>query len=333
MASGRTISASQLTPKDEKIIQLCEEISKSVENMLTGEQKKRFKDEYGKISFTRDGGAGRGAGKLQRDALCTRGIQGKAPFSNRNLRWHPLVIATNEHNNYAKTINRIEILGDTGQETLVFYVNENGNEVGYPADIVHKLTERYVTLPCHWEPLLAQVKNWNDTQWTQNSCIIPAYEACDWPAAVEAYAVLAISIAVDTFELNFDSIYNAIVDILKNQQIDKDITLPSEKFPEDKDDIISCPLCKLPKSQPPANQAPRKREERYKFAFSGNKRDEGDDSSLQIMHIEPLGESELKHSGANVRYGHRWCNIAMTDHSIDETVDFMEYIVKIAHKR
>ena len=31
-------------------------------------------------------------------------------------------------------------------------------------------------------------------------------------------------------------------------------------------------------------------------------------------------------------FGHRWCNVAMIDHSIDETVDFMEYIVN-AHRK
>jgi hypothetical protein len=33
-----------------------------------------------------------------------------------------------------------------------------------------------------------------------------------------------------------------------------------------------------------------------------------------------------------VRYGHRWCNVAMTDHSVEETVDFMKAVVS-AHER
>jgi hypothetical protein len=53
---------------------------------------------------------------------------------------------------------------------------------------------------------------------------------------------------------------------------------------------------------------------------------------MQIVHVNPLIESEVRHNAANVRFGHRWCNVAMTDHSIEETVDFMEYIVK-AHNR
>ena len=35
-----------------------------------------------------------GGGKIQRDAICTRGRQ--RPFSNRNLRWHPLIVAENK---------------------------------------------------------------------------------------------------------------------------------------------------------------------------------------------------------------------------------------------
>lgn len=86
MATGRTISASFLTKKDEQILDLCGKISDTiVAGIANDEDKKRFVKEYGKISKSRDAGLGLGGGKLQRDALCTRGIQGKLPFSNRNL--------------------------------------------------------------------------------------------------------------------------------------------------------------------------------------------------------------------------------------------------------
>ena len=332
MATGRTISASFLTNKDEKIIELCGKIAETIKEEIPNiDDKKKFNNEFGKISFTRDAGAGRGAGKLQRDALCTRGVQGKAPFSNRNLRWHPLVIASNPLS-YAKTIERIEIEGEDEQQTLIFVVKENGIEKTYPSDKIHELPERYVTLPEHWDAHLDKLRLWNDTLWTQNSCIITAFEACDWNAALESYAVLGLSIAVDNYGIDFQTIYNKVVAVLKSQTIDYTIKLPSSTFPTQKDDIICCPLCKVPKSQNPAKLPDREREERYKFAFGGNKRNEGDDSSMQIMHVNPLVESEMRHNAANVRFGHRWCNVAMTDHSIEETVDFMEYIVK-AHNR
>ena len=82
MAKGRTISASFLTNSDTKIIELCSQISENLtESIISSENKKEFKNDFAKISKnTRDAGAGRGGGKLQRDALCTRGIQGNAPL-------------------------------------------------------------------------------------------------------------------------------------------------------------------------------------------------------------------------------------------------------------
>ena len=49
---------------------------------------------------------------------------------------------------------------------------------------------------------------------------------------------------------------------------------------------------------------------------------------MQIMHIEPLVEGKMLHKAKNVRFGHRWCNVSMTDHSIEETVEFMDFIVR-----
>jgi len=332
MATGRTISANFLTELDENVINFCAEISKKIEdNIFDIEQKKNFKNDFGKTSKSRDAGAGRGAGKLQRDALCTRGVTSKGPYSNRNLRWHPLVIA-NGSIPFAETIERIEIEGEDDLQTLIFVIKEDGIEKKIPSSRVHELNKRYVTIPAHWLPHVDVLKFWNDTLWTQNSCIITAFEACSWQDAIESYAVLGLSIAVDNYGVEFNTIYPLIKDLLKNQNIDPAISLPSINFPDNKEDIINCPLCKVPKSQNPAELPDRGREERFKFAFGGNKRNEGDDSSMQIMHVEPLVESEIRHNAKNVRFGHRWCNVAMTDHSIEETLDFMEFIVKV-HNR
>jgi hypothetical protein len=91
MATGRTVSASFLTDLDKQVIDLCEKIAETIQNTIKDKDlQKDFKKQFGKISYTRDGGLGLGGGKLQRDAICVRGRQGKAPFSNRNLRWHQL---------------------------------------------------------------------------------------------------------------------------------------------------------------------------------------------------------------------------------------------------
>ena len=106
--------------RDAEDRKLAESISNTLgESLHNADAKKHFMADYGKISYTRDAGTGRGAGKLQRDALCTRGRQGKAPFSNRNLRWHPLVVA-DKRIPYAQPIERLEI---EGEKALVFVMD------------------------------------------------------------------------------------------------------------------------------------------------------------------------------------------------------------------
>lgn len=331
MATGRTISASFLTKKDEKIIFLCEVISKTIVDFIPENKKKDFIKEYGKISYTRDGGMGLGSGKLQRDAICTRGRQGKAPFSNRNLRWHPLVVAESLFD-YSKEIKRIEIRGKDDGQVLIFIISKNRSEVKYPSDRVYEMPERFVILPKHWLPHIDKLKNWNDVLWTQNSCVIPSIEACEWWDSVETYSLLGIILAVEFYKADFHKVYLAIIKILGNQKIDKNIKLPSNNFPKNNLDILNCPMCKTSIFKNPANLPDRKRIKTWQPAWRSGKRGEGEDSSVQIMHVNPLVENELKHNAENVRYGHRWCNVSMTDHSLDETLDFMEYITKI-HKR
>jgi hypothetical protein len=333
MATGRTISANFLTEKDNAIIQLCEKISTQIIELISdNEQKKEFKKIFGKISYTRDGGLGLGGGKLQRDALCTRGRQGKAPYSNRNLRWHPLVVAETLPT-FAKEIDHIEIESENDAQTLIFAVrNSNGQLKKYPSEKVHELPERFVVLPKHWIEHIDTLKYWNDTQWTQNSCVITAFEACEWQHSVESYAVLAIAVATVFYGVAFKAVYSAVEEILRKQTIDRNIILPTTLFPKNEMEIINCPLCKKSIGGNPANLHERERIPVWQPAWRPTKREEGEDSSIQIMHISPLVETEQRHNAMNVRYGHRWCNVAMTDHSLDETLDFMEYIVK-AHNR
>ncbi len=329
MAKGRTVSASILTAKDEKIIELCKSISETIaENIDDQQQRKEFVKEFGRTSKTRDGATGRGAGKLQRDALCTRGKQGKAPYSNRNLRWHPLVVADSP-SIYASPIERIDV---SDEELLVFVIREAEKEFEYPSDRAHEMNRRYVALPEHWMSHVLLLKGWDETQWTQNSCVIPILEACDWQDAVETYAVLGIAVAVEFYGADFERIYSAVTMLMANQSVDPTISLPSLRFPKDQHEITTCPVCRVSIAKTPASLPERTRSQVWQPAWRSTKREEGEDSSIQLMHVQPLVESELRHNASNVRYGHRWCNVAMTDHSLDETLDFMEYIVK-AHNR
>lgn len=332
MAKGRTISASILTAHDTKVIELCAEITAAIVGVIPEEeQKKLFLQEYGRTHKSRDAGAGRGAGSLQRDAVCTRGRTDKSPFSNRNLRWHPLMVAA-VRPGHAKSIERIEIDGADDSQVLVFVVKDtNGNENRYPADRVHEMPERYVALPEHWMPHLEKLKYWNDTLWTQNSCVISALEACNWADVAETYAVLGIAIATEIYGADFQTAYEAVKVILRNQQVDSRVQLPSRRYPTESSMIISCPLCKKPISERLDEFRHTPRIPTWQPAWRITKREEGEDSSLQLMHVTPLTENEIRHNAENVRYGHRWCNVSMTDHSLEETLDFMEYVVR-AHE-
>lgn len=333
MATGRTISASFLTDLDRQVIGLCKSISLAIYDLIPIDgSKKEFEKLYGKISPTRDGGLGLGGGKLQRDAICTRGRVSKAPFSNRNLRWHPLVVAENQPD-FARAIERIEIGGQDDGQVLIFVVKDGkGKELKFPSDKVHELHERFIALPKHWYPHIGTLKSWSDVLWTQNSCVIPALEACNWWDSVETYAILGIALAVDLYGADFDKLYNKVKQILQTQKINKSISLPTDMFPSDKNDIVKCPVCRLNISKDLEGFRKLARGGTWQPAWRSSKKSEGEDSSIQLMHVNPLLESYIKHNASNVRYGHRWCNVAMTDHSLNETLDFMEFVVH-SHNR
>lgn len=326
MAKGRTVGASLLTEKDRRIIGLAESISNILnESISNPDAKKHFRKNYSKISYTRDAGTGRGAGKLQRDALCTRGRTGKAPFSNRNLRWHPLIVADKEIP-YAEPIDKLEV---EGEKALVFVIN---GERYYPEE-VYQFEKRYVALPEHWIPHVDVLKNWEDSDWTANSCIIPALESTNWWDALESFTVLGLSIVGALYGVsNIDNLINSIKNLMENQDIDREISLPSDILKEilsDKENLLLCPLCKSRLDSNVADFPERERDSVWQPQWRTTKRAEGEDKSIQIMHLKPLIESTIIHNAENVRYGHRWCNVSMTDHSIDDTLDFMEHVVKV----
>jgi len=222
MATGRTVGASLLTERDSNIIRLAENISNLLAEAIDDpDAKQDFRSNYGRISETRDAGTGRGAGKLQRDALFTRGRGGKAPFSNRNLRWHPLIVA-DEEVPYAQSIDTLEV---EGERALVFVVN---GERYYPEQ-VHMLDQRCVVLPRHWIPHVDVLKDWTDSDWTANSCVIPALEAAEWWHALESFIVLGISIVGTLYNVeNIDNLIDNITHLIENQDIDGEIELPSD---------------------------------------------------------------------------------------------------------
>ena len=315
MAKGRTISWSYLTKQDIKALNICREISNAIAESSDSQE---FSKKYGKVHDSRDGGLGLGSGKLQRDALCTRGRQGKAPYSNRNFRWHPLIVADSDVE-FAQPIERLEIESDT----LAFIVNENGTEKSYSSDEVWALPCRYVILPEHWAPHIDALRKWEDITWTQNSCVIAAQEACSWQDAVVSYAVLGISAAVSFYAVEFSIVHNAIKNIINSYKIDSSQILPS-----DVDSYTLCPVCKKKIAETLENFRKTERRSTWQPSWRTSKQNEGEDGSIQILHINPLVETEIRHKPNNVRFGHRWCNVAMSDHSLEETLDFMTHVVR-----
>jgi hypothetical protein len=321
MAKGRTISAVELTEKDKKALEICRSISNTLANLITNtESKEDFIKNYGRVHLSRDAGLGRAGGKLQRDALCTRGRTDKAPYSNRNLRWHPLVVAMKTPD-YAKEVE--EVILDN--KSLVFVIE---GELWYPKD-VHKLPEVYCAPFDKWYAIKDELVQWTDDDWTNNSCVIPAMEYSTLQYSVETFAILGIAVVGSFYDVYPLTAYKSILEIFQKHNHKLSSEYPKE---DEVSELMLCPLCRASLNSPPGNIALPDREEVFQPPWRKSKREEGEAESLQLFHTFPLRENKIYHTPRLVRYGHRWCNVAMADHSVDETVDFMRAVVE-AHER
>jgi hypothetical protein len=325
MAKGRTVSALNLTKKDRSGLHACLRISEMLKDLIpTKDKKEEFWKVFGKVHMSRDAGLGRGGGKLQRDALCTRGRTDKAPFSNRNLRWHPLIVAY-ETPNYAKEVDEIKVV----KRKLVFVIE--GRE--YKPEDVYVLDNVYCAPLNKWKNLVDELKTWTDTDWTNNSCVIPASEYSPINYSVETFAILGLIVTSTFYAVDLLEAYNKIQYILQEELKLLGFSF-SEYFPskEKIEEVINCPLCLVHVNAPPAGVDLGSRPGIWQPLWRRSKRLEGEAESLQLTHVKPLIEDEVRHTAQNTRYGHRWCNVAMADHSVDETVDFMKAVVE-AHEK
>jgi len=321
MAKGRTISATDLAENDEKALVICKNISNALADLIIkSEDREKFSNEYGRVHLSRDAGLGRAGSKLQRDALCTRGRTEKAPYSNRNLRWHPLIIA-NKTPDYAKEVE--EIILDN--KSLVFLIE---GELWYPEN-VYKLPRVYCAPLDKWFAIKDELIQWTDEDWTNNSCVISAMEYSTIEYSIESFSILGIAIGSNFYNVHPLKAYNIVVDVFKKFNCGLSTEYPNQ---EEIDKILLCPLCLAPLNKSPANLELTNRDEIFQPPWRKSKREEGKAESLQLFHTIPLKENKIYHTPSVVRYGHRWCNVAMADHSVDETVDFMQSVVE-AHER
>jgi hypothetical protein len=180
-----------------------------------------------------------------------------------------------------------------------------------------------------WYAIKDELVQWTDDEWTNNSCVIPAMEHSTLEYSVETYSILGIAVVSNFYYVPPLKAYNTTLRIFKEHNYDL-----SPKYPKQNeiDKIILCPLCLALLRSPPANLALPDREEVFQPPWRKSKREEGEAESLQLFHTVPLKENIIHHTPELVRYGHRWCNVAMADHSVDETVDFMRVVVE-AHER
>jgi hypothetical protein len=332
------VSALELTEFDHKWLEIAKRLSSELGKLIHEEDKREeFFSKWAKIHFSRDAGVGRGGGKLQRDALCTRGRTDQSPFSNRNLRWHPLIIAQ-ETPSWAITVEDISILGDK----IYFVVNNRA----YSSEEVYKLESKqslgdYLNEPqittkkpyCApyrlWENHRDSLEEWDDEKWTKNSCTIPVAEYSPAEYCIEVFALLAVAVLDNRFNVNYLTSLEVIMKVFKAVHY-----TPTRQFHEavnSIEDILLCPLCKARLNEPPAGISPKARPPIFQPPWREPKREEGEPESTQLFHVEPLIETEIRHTPKLTRYGHRWCNVAMADRSLEETINFMEAVVK-AHR-
>ena len=184
MVSQNTVSRTDLTLKDKNALLECGEIGKILTSCIPGDApKEEFIKDYARINLSRDAGQGRGAGKLQRDAICTRGRQAKAPFSNRNLRWNPLVLSQNCPASFVS----VEIAIDMVHKKLIFKKSPTRNIL--PED-VWKEPKPLCICGAAWEPHKNTLRTWGQDDWVANWCGIPIIEYCSVEQAVCSYGIL-----------------------------------------------------------------------------------------------------------------------------------------------
>ena len=324
----RTASANELTEVDRRTLEICKKISQKIKGLIRDpDDQKEFHEVYGKVSFTRDAGSGRGGGKLQRDALCTRGKTDKSPVSNRNLRWHPLVVS-NTTPNWAKEVLEVVPVNSESPKRLELLV-DGGGEGPYRVKAVdfHNLTETVCATSEKWQAKEVEFSEWKDADWHANRSVIPALEYCTKRDAVETYFCLAVAIA-EGFGVDNSAHWPDLLEILVEGLLTLGYSELSPTFPSGPEEISRCPLCKSKIHEPWKNFRAGSRELLFSISSKNSKRSEGEDDSLQVMHTLPLIESEIRHNSGNVRFGHRWCNVSMTDHSVEETRAFFAHVLE-----
>ena len=279
---------------------------------------------------------------MQRDNLHTRGQGAPNPLSNRNFRWTPLVIAK-ALPPWANEVEKIEYSNE--EKLLIFKINGTKKKPGkeiYELPLNMKpycITEK--NFMEFWNSLSdrdkSEIKDLSKADWTESACIIPAAEYTYWNWAIESFVTSLIS-SVYAFYLPIEEkiseLYGKIKGDWKNFLDDRKEYIPFEArkilLPDEVRELILCPLCKVKLTEFPAGLEPMERPNNWSvssFPWNTSKQEEGNKESIQLLHIHPLIEREIRHKPENIRYGHRWCNIAMADTSLEDTLNFFHKVI------
>ena len=348
-----------LTEFERTLLKFCKKIIDIASGFIqNNDLKKEFSEKWGKIAYHRSAGAGKNAGKLQRDNLHTRGQGAKNPLSNRNFRWTPLIIAK-KLPSWAKSIEEIQY--DSTNKEVIFKIGGNFKTLK-PGKGVYNLPLNeppYCVTEKHfhefWSKLDASLKKeiaeFSESDWSKNATIIPASEYAYWTLAVESFIVCLFSVIsafyLKSTKLSVD-LYREILDGWKKFISEHRSYVPKSNGKEQfllldiYDDIDSfveelkrCPFCKVLLTEFPAGLEKEIRPENWSvssFPWKSSKKKEGEKESIQLLHVKPLVEMEIRHTPDNVRYGHRWCNVAMADASLEYALRFFERVLKNHNK-
>jgi len=307
MATGRTINASFLTDFDKSIIEICNTISETIFKSIDNEKlKNEFNIFWGRVILSRENMEGNECGLLQKYAVYVD----NDIFSN--VRWHPLIIAKNKIN-FAKEIIDIDTIHIDSEFDFVninnaIKIEYEGKIESYLFKNAYQLPDKFVITQNHSDKLFQQYSP------AIFNYIINAENFCNWHDSVEIYAFMAISVAVNFYNVNFEKIYSEIISILKNQNISSSIQLPKNTFPQKKGDFVKCPVCKTALSNGISNLFGEK--ETYTI------------SKIKPIYLNPLIKNEIRHNVANIRFGHSWCASILNNRSIEDTIFTLSDILK-----
>lgn len=234
--------------------------------------------------------------KIKRDALCTRGDNRLTPYKNRARRWkYPIVLFPGEVAPAEWRRVNIEVVRESEGDKVSFSIGDEG-------------WGKYFLLE-EWFRKLKDLPNEAKGAVGCYKIGIPYREA----ATEENCLIIAKTLAYQAHRIFGED----------HEYIAKEYPALAEAVARYRHlQGPECPLCKELMS--PDGFIEEQSDSSMPFA----KQKESEDQVLQLFHIDPLRSGAFLHRPGNVSWGHRRCNLAVSQHTIDETLDWFEQVLK-----